>query len=286
MNIIQIYKQFPTHEDCIAHLESVRWPGGARCPYCKSDRVSALPSEHRHHCNACNTSFSVTVGTIFHNTKLDLQKWFLAISLILNAKKGISSRQLSRDLEVNKNTAWYMAMRIRKAMTEQRELLQGVVEMDETYVGGKVRKGSDNPGKRGRGTGKVPVVGMIERGGNVKAKPVKNVSQKTLASLVRGGVKTDNATMITDEFSGYFTFPLFVKHQTINHSVCYADGDVHTNNIEAFWAILKRGIVGQFHKVSAHHLHEYVDEFCYRYNHRHNPNVFALTISRAVGART
>jgi len=120
-------------------LEKVRWNSVPVCPYCKSTKTTTMKKEQRHHCNTCNTSFSVTVGTIFHKTKLDLQKWFLAISLVLNAKKGISSRQLSRDIEVNKDTGWYMIMRIRRAFAEYGELLEGIIEMDETYIGGKAR---------------------------------------------------------------------------------------------------------------------------------------------------
>src|SRR5271157_1954062 len=172
MNIVAIYKKFPTASDCIAHLERVRWNGKPTCPYCKSARTTARPAESRHHCNSFNTTFSVTVDTIFHHTHLDLQKWFLAVSLVLNAKKGISARQLGRDLEVNKDTAWRIAMKIRQAMTQRvhRELLTGIVEMDETYVGGKPRRGGGDgtPNKRGRGTKKTPVVGMVERGGKVR----------------------------------------------------------------------------------------------------------------------
>src|SRR5713226_5187233 len=139
MNIVRIYQLFPTEADCIAHLERVRWHGTPVCPYCKASKSTPMPKESRHHCNNCNTTFSVTVGTIFHHTHLPLQKWLLAVSLVLNAKKGLSARQLARDLEVNKNTGWRMGMQIRKAMAEraQRELLSGVVEMDETYIGGK-----------------------------------------------------------------------------------------------------------------------------------------------------
>ncbi len=140
MNVVSIFKSFPTQEDCLTHLESVRWPNGATCPYCKSKSVSPTPKEKRHHCNNCNTSFSVTVGTIFHHTHLPLQKWFLAVALILNARNGISSRQLSLDLKVNKNTAWRISMQIRKAMHEhwQRDLLTGIVEIvDDIYVCGK-----------------------------------------------------------------------------------------------------------------------------------------------------
>src|SRR3989344_863052 len=135
MNIIQLYKQYPTQEACKKHLEEVRWSGKPKCPYCSSLRVSTLGQ--RYHCNACNTSFSGTVRTIFHKSKIDMQKWFLAIAVVLNAKKGISARQLARDIDVNKNTAWLMLMRIRKAMLDQGDLLQGIVEADETYIGGK-----------------------------------------------------------------------------------------------------------------------------------------------------
>lgn len=200
MNIVAIYKKFPQESDCIAHLERVRWNGTPVCPYCKSTRTTPMPAESRHHCNGCNTTFSVTVDTIFHHTHLDLQKWFLGISLVLNAKKGISARQLARDLEVNKSTAWYMGMRIRNAMFEQPELMPGIVEMDECYIGGKPRKGT-GPHKRGRGTSKIPVVGMIERGGKIVAKPVdkSKLNQKSLAKFVRETVDVNDAMLITDE---------------------------------------------------------------------------------------
>ena len=161
MNIVSVYEKFPTETDCLSHIEKVRWNNKPKCPYCQSSNQTPLPKESRYHCNNCNTTFSVTVCTIFHQTHLPLQKWFLALTLVLNAKKGISARQLGRDLEVNKDTAWRMGMKIRQAMTQQaqRELLTGVVEMDETYIGGKPRKGSGDgtPLKRGRGTKKIPL---------------------------------------------------------------------------------------------------------------------------------
>lgn len=282
MNIVKVYKLFPTQDSCIDYLEKVRWNHKPQCPYCKSFNSTPVPREHRYHCNNCNTSYSVTVGTIFHKTKLDFQKWFLAISLVLNAKKGISARQLARDLEVNKNTAWYMGMRIRRAMIEQRELMNGFVEIDETYVGGKPRKGGE-PSKRGRGTKKTPVVGLIERGGKVFAKVNKKLDSKNLAQLVRENVDIKNAVIITDEYTGYIRLGLFADHRTINHQVAYAIGNIHTNNIEGFWALLKRGIVGQYHKVSVRYLNRYICEFCYRHNYRKNVDVFGLTIQKALG---
>jgi len=128
MNIVQVYKQFPTQEACIKHLEAIRWHGIPVCPYCKTYRTTELPKENRYHCNKCKTSYSVTVNTIFHKTKIDLQKWFLAISLFINSKNEISARQLSRDLDVNSNTAWRMGMQIRNAMRGQGTLLEGIVD--------------------------------------------------------------------------------------------------------------------------------------------------------------
>lgn len=290
MNITKIYETFPHTDDCLAHIERVRWPNGPVCPYCGSTSTSALPSEKRHHCNACNTSFSVTVGTIFHHTHLPLQKWFLAIALTLNAKKGLSARQLARDIAVNKDTAWRIAMKIREAMAErdQRNLLTGIVEADEIFVGGKPRKEHPHDKHpRGRGTKKVPVVGMIERGGKVKAEVVakKDLSSKRLSTLVRRHVDIENAVLFTDESSSYFGIKHFMEHRTVNHKVWYVAKDgTHTNSIESFWAILKRGLIGQYHKVSLRHLPKYIDEFSYRFNNRKNDDLFNMTVARAVGA--
>lgn len=287
MDIIEIFKLFPTQDDCIAHLEQVRWQGEPRCPYCESTNTTPVPNKYRHHCNNCNTKFSVTVGTIFHHTHLACQKWFLAVTLVLNAKKGVSARQLARDLRVNKDTAWRISMKIRDAMQEpsQKELLTGLVEMDEAYIGGKPRKrGPGDKYPRGRGTKKTPVVGMIERGGKVRAKVVKKegLSMKKLTSLFRRNVDVYNATLITDEYSGYLGIKHIMPHKTINHSVWYVNGDVRTNNIESFWAILKRGIVGQYHKVSLRYLPKYINEVTCRFNNQHHDNLFGLTINRAL----
>ncbi len=278
MNIIQIYRQFPTNEDCLRYLEKVRWGETPVCPYCRAAKSTPVDKELRHHCNNCNTSFSVTVNTIFHKSKADLQKWFLALSLILNAKKGISARQLARDIEVNKNTAWYMGMRIREAMFQDRELLSGIVEMDETYVGGKARPGS----KQGRGTSKTPVVGLVQRDGRVTASKVSSVDAKTLSRIVRENVNLQESTVITDQFRGYAKLKTFVDHKSINHSVAWGIGNVHTNTIEVFWSLLKRGMIGQYHQVSVRHLQQYVNEFCYRYNHRKNPEIFEHTLQKAL----
>jgi hypothetical protein len=214
-----------------------------------------------------------------------LQKWFLAISLILNAKKGLSARQLARDIQVDKDTAWSMGMRIRNAMVSQRELLSGIVEMDETFVGGKPRKtrfGGSAP--HGRGTKRPSVFGMIERGGKVKAEYVKKPKIRKMHELVRANIDCSKSTLMTDEFGGFRYISQIIDHKTVNHRVWYVDGDCHTNSIESFWAILKRGITGQYHKVSVRYLPQYLNEFCYRFNNRKNGDVFVETLNKAVGA--
>ena len=293
MNIIQVFERFPTQRDCIVHLERARWSGKPRCPYCKSNRTARL--QHRHRCYECKTAFSVTVGTIFHHTHLPLQKWFLAVMLMLNARKGLSALQLSRDLKVNKNTAWRIAMQIRKAMTqaEQRNLLTGIVEMDETYIGGKPRRGNkrddDDPNPRGRGTRKAPVIGAVERGGRVTAKAVSKCRMKGrhMRAFVRERIDTNRAGLVTDEYKSYLGMSKLLPHSVIKHQNWYVDGDLHTNTIEGFWALLKRGMFGQFHSVSRKRLQRYVDEFCYRYNLRHvDPcAAFDFTINRGLGVK-
>jgi transposase-like protein len=290
MNIIQIFQKFPTQESCVRHLEKKRWGDIPVCVYCGSINTNPLVKELRHHCNGCRKSFSVTVDTIFHQTHIPLQKWFLGISLIQNAKKGISSRQLARDLELPVYTSWSMAHRIRKSMQDNGKLLEGIVEMDETYVGGKPRKenhkddDNDKGNPRGRGTKKTPVVGMVEREGDVKAKAAakSSLKAKDLLKLILQHINTKETILVTDEYTGYNNMNDTVPHLTINHSYEYAKGDVHTNTIESFWAIVKRGIMGQFHWVSKKYLNAYLDEFCYRYNTRNMDSsiVFDMTINR------
>jgi len=290
MDIIRIFELFPTKKNSIKYLEQVRWQGKPCCPYCKSVNQTPLPKEHRYHCNNCNTSYSVTVGTIFHKTHLPIQKWFLAVSLILNAKKGISARQLGWHLKVHRNTAWRISMKIREAMMEQeqRRILSGLIEMDETYIGGKTRKKimQTPKSKRGQGTKKPAVVGIVERGGKIKAKVIrktKDITFKKLSMLVRETVALDKSILITDEAKYYRNMRNLLPHATINHNVWYADGWIHTNSVESFWALLKRGIVGQFHKVSIRHLPKYLSEFSYRFNNKDTKDVFGLTIQKAIG---
>lgn len=286
MNIIQIYKKFPTQESCLEHLETVRWNNIPVCPYCKSTKQTPLKKEHRYHCNNCNTSYSVTVGTVFHKTKMDLQKWFLAISLVLNAKKGYSARQLARDIEVTKDTAWFVFMRIRKAFVDHSELMEGIIEADETYIGGKNKnRHNDKKTKGGQGRDgedKTPVIGILQRDGKVKAKKAKDVSGKTLMSFIKQNVK-QGSTVSTDEWKGYSKVSQKFIHLIVAHGKGeYVKGEAHTNTLEGFWSLFKRGIVGQYHQISEKYLNRYVDEFCFRYNNRKNVDVFNLVILKSV----
>lgn len=292
MNIIQIFKQFPTQKSCIKHLEKIRWGKTPVCVYCGSTNTNPLNQEgrFRHYCNGCCKAFNVTVGTIFHGTHVPLQKWFLLISLMQNAKKGLSACQAARDIEMNRPTVWSMMHRIRRAMGSDNSLLSGIIEMDETYVGVKPRKdnkkddddenNTSNP--RGRGTKKAAVVGMVERGGNVKAKSVakRELNFLDFLKMIRKNINVAESLLVTDEYKAYNKMGSKIPHYSVNHSKEYVKGDIHTNTIESFWAILKRGIMGQFHWVSKKHLNAYIDEFCYRYNAREIDNsvVFTMTL--------
>jgi transposase-like protein len=272
MNLPELIDKLHSDEACRKHLESIRWPDGVCCPKCGNKSISRIQTRNVFECNACQYQFSVTSGTIFHDSHLPLRTWFLAIHRISESKKGVSANQLKRELGITYKTAWYMCQRIRTAMAQPTGPgLRGIVEMDETYVGGKPRKGADkkSPGApRGRGTKKTPVVGMKERDGQVRceAMPSKVLNTQTLGGMVRKHVDRNNSTLITDEYKGYTHMKWLLPHQTINHRMRFVDGDIHTNGIESFWALLKRGIIGSYHHVSDKHLQRYVDEYCWRTN--------------------
>jgi transposase-like protein len=285
MTIFELLKKYGTQAQCIELLEQARWGKTPKCPYCNSEKVSRKTEKNRQsrwQCSKCKKSYSVTVGTIFHHTHLELPYWFAILNSMLNAKKSLSSYQISRDIGIRQPTVLSVQNRIRQAMsTDQGKLLKGIVEMDETYVGGKPRKSNfrdddDTDNKRGRGTDKLPIVGAVERGGNVVAKVMNGVKlgAETLTNFVKSAVDTTKAHLITDQYAGYNTMALILPHSIINHSIAYFFNGVHTNTIECFWSLLKRAWFGSHHHYSDEKAHLYVAESAYKFNNRKNDNTF------------
>jgi transposase-like protein len=285
MNLLTIFSRFPDQEACIEHLENVRWADDPYCPLCGATSVARKSESERvgrWNCHACKASFNVLSGTIFEKTKLPLQKWFLAIGLIVNAKKSVSSHQLARDLDLNQKSAWFMQQRVRAAMlTNEGELLQGIVEADETYVGGKPRKGNRHDGPNGGGgmgkTSKTQVVGMVERGGSVVARVAgpAGTRLKRANDLIRRVVDCSASLLITDEGPAYRSLHTVVRHAVICHKRVYAEGIVHTNTIEGFWSLLKRAFYGTHHHYSGKYMPLFVAEACWKYNQRKNVDPFS-----------
>lgn len=282
MNLLTIFSQFPDQEACIEYLERVRWGDDPNCPHCGATAVARKTDSGRigrWNCHACNSSFNVLSSTIFEKTRLPLQKWFLAIGIVVNAKKSLSSFQLARDLDMNQKSAWYMQQRIRAAMlTKERDLLQGIVEADETYIGGKPRKRNrrddDKPNKRGRGTKKQAVIGAIERGGRVVARVANDLSGKGVVRFLLNTVDPNGTILITDELSAYNAAREF-NRAVINHSEAYAEGETHTNSIESFWSLLKRAWYGSHHHYTKHYMPLFIAEACWKHNRRSDDNAFA-----------
>jgi transposase-like protein len=267
-----------TEEEARKYLEAIRWPAGAVCPHCgNAGKNYAIGGEAArdglYECAACKEQFTVTVGTVMHKSKIPVSKWVMAFYMICAHKKGVSARQLQRDLGLGSyRTAWHMAHRIRLAMREEpmAGLLKGHVEVDETYVGGKPRKGDGKSRKRGRGTKKAPVLVLVERDGRARSMPVDRVNGKTLKGAIRQNVDRDSM-ILTDEAKDYQGIGADYNwgHLTVNHSKGeYARGGVHINTAESYFALLKRGVIGTFHHVSKTHLHRYCDEFAFRWNTR------------------
>ncbi len=270
INLTTLAAHFASPDAAAEFLEGIRWPDGAVCPKCgEAERVNRLKNQTRRlwKCYGCRKQFTVTVGTIFESSHIPLNKWLLAFYLVCSSKKGMSAHQLHRMLDVTYKTAWFMAHRIRMAMSDPafEAAMSGVVEVDETYIGGKTRGG-----KRGRGAPKkVPVVTLVERDGNARSFRAANVTADELQGAVRRHVDR-SARIMTDELASYRGLGAdFAGHDTIRHSAGeYVRGDVSTNTVEGYFANLKRGITGTYHHVSEAHLHRYLSEFDFRYNAR------------------
>jgi transposase-like protein len=311
MTFLDFNKRFPTEKAAIDHFVEVRYKGMLTCPHC-----GAIVKVYRYrerakvcHCKNCNDSFSPFTNTIFENSSTDMRKWFYAIHLFLNAKKGVSASNIQREVGVTYKTAWRMLQQIRIAMGNEKDAkaFEAIVEVDETYVGGRPRRdnvrldtegnpilGVKEPSKRGRGTSKTPVVGVKEReSGNVYAKVMlpdeagKKLTGKQLLEVIEAACK-EGATVISDDFKGYWILDdkrcKKYVHLTVNHSLgeFSAGNGVHTNNIENFWSIVKRGHHGVYHSWSVKYLQRYIDEFCFRANHRKDVGAFDTLLRQSV----
>jgi transposase-like protein len=286
LDLCKLIEQFGSEEKCRRYLEMLRWDDTVLCPRCMSDKISRIYQRDQFDCDACRYQFSVTAGTMFADSHLPLWKWFLATYLICESKKGMSANQIKRVIGVSYKTAWYLCHRIRAAMKEvDVPKLGGICEVDETYVGGK-RKGA---GERGRGVKKEVVIGIRQRGGDLRMVKVPNAQSNTLYKVIHDNIDSEDVEFVmTDDFVAYqyAMGPILKdKHLTINHSSGqYVSGDIYTNTVESAFSLLKRGIIGTWHKVSAKHLPAYLDEMCWRFNNRKNQFLFRDTLLKMLEA--
>lgn len=270
-SILELFEVFATEQDCIDHLEHLRWNGNVVSPFDPSSKVYKC-KDNKYRCKNTGKYFNVKTNTLFDSSNVPLRKWFAAIWLITCHKKGVSSLQLSRDIDVTQKTAWFMLQRIRNCFgIENNNNLSNTVELDETYVGGKNKnRHADKKVEfsQGRSTkDKTPVFGMVERKGKLNAKVVSDTSCETLTKETVKYVK--DALVCTDEWWGYNSIKKLFKHSIVNHKCKeYVRDNIYTNTIEGFWSLLKRGIIDIYHFTSKQHLQRYVDEFVFRYNTR------------------
>ena len=281
-NLLTLVDNFNTDAKCRELLERLRWPSGRACVRCGSLSISEIDNRNQYDCNDCRYQFSVTAGTMMHDSHLPLRKWFMAIYLMCESKKGMSALQIKRTLGVAYKTAWYLCHRIRAAMGNDPltgPTLLGVVEVDETLVGGKTR----GKGRAYKGN-KTWVAGAIQRDGNVRLERIPNVRRHTLHDFINRTVHDKAEAIYTDELASYLGIAdNNTRHETVNHSIeQWVLGDVHTNSIEGVWSLFKRSIVGAFHKVSVKHLDRYLEELEWRYNNRDNDHIFTDTLRRIV----
>jgi transposase-like protein len=291
---------FSNPDNCIDYIAVRRWPNGIICPVCDSTKVSAFnPTRRTWKCGSHHPKreFSVKVGTIYEDSPIPLDKWLTATWMLTNCKNGVSSYEIARDVKVTQKSAWFMLQRIRLAMQDEffGSKLGGEVEVDETFIGGKSRNMHLSKRKRQitgtGGKGKAVVFAMLERGGRVRAVAVDDRQKATVQPIIKKHVQAGTA-LYTDEMTGYRGLEADYAHQVINHAVQYVDGRVHTNGLENFWSLLKRGVSGTYVSVEPFHLFRYLDEQVFRYNNRatrDNPlndaDRFDIAVRQIVGKR-
>jgi transposase-like protein len=295
MNLGRLIEQFGTDDRAREYLINIRWPNGVRCPRCGFDKVSRIgwtdrpdgkKGRRQLDCNSCRYRFSVTTGTVFHDSHLPLWKWFAATYLMCESRKGMSANQLMRMLGIGSyKTAWYLCHRIRSAMDAvSPEMLSGIVELDETYIGGKLRTGTPRANKLAN---KTMVLGALERGGEVRLRVEKRgvpATKLVVTAFLADTVSDDVEAFHTDQGQWYKGIEdENTRHETVDHSrEEWVRGDVTTNGIESAWSLLKRSIVGSYHQLSAKHLQAYADEFAFRFNNRENPFLFRDTLLKLI----
>lgn len=271
---------FDTDAECRQALEELRWPDGVACLRCGSKKISRITTRKQYDCNDCRYRFSVTTGTIFNDSHLALPKWFIAVFLMCESKKGISANQLRRTMGVAQKTAWYLCHRIRKAMTELNPApLSGTVEVDETYIGGQ-RRGVGRGNYKGS---KQMIMAALQRGANICIERGPDAKKQTLHGFIRA-VAPDAENIYTDGLPSYKGIGNErVRHEFVDHVRNeYVRGDVHTDSVEGAFGLFKRAIIGSFHQISEKHLDRYIDEFEFRYNNRKNPYLFRDTLHKLV----
>jgi transposase-like protein len=289
---------FSNPDNCFAHLGAQRWPDGiVKCPTCGNEKVSYRANRRTWTCSShhAKREFSIKVGTMMEDSPIGLDKWLVATWLITNCKNGVSSYEIARDVKVTQKTAWFMLHRIRMAMQDRYfgSKFSGEVEADETFIGGKARNMHKSVHERRISGGgrniqdKIVVMGVLERGGQVRTKVIPDRQKHTLQPIVREHVETGSA-LYTDEMGGYKGLDGEYLHQIIDHAVKYVNGRIHTNGIENFWSLLKRGLSGTYVSVEPFHLFRYLDEQSFRYNNRKKLNDagrFNRVLSQIVGKR-
>jgi transposase-like protein len=291
--LVQFLAHFKDEETCVKYFEQIRFANGKYCPHCNHSKINRFSDGKRFRCAKCKKDFTIKTKTVFGESKISMQKWFVAIYLLSVNKKGISSINLAQQIGTTQKTAWFMDHRIRKALKQNNGQLFGTVEIDETYIGGKERNKhfvKRTKGTQGRNTlTKTPIVGLIQRGGAMKAKVVDNVRMRTLESMIVENVKI-GTQLYTDEFLSYSKIGKLYPHDAVSHGKGqYAKaGGINSNSAESFWALFKRGYYGTYHTMSRKHLQRYVDEFVFRFNNRASElsDVFADVVGRVSESKT